>query len=136
MSSSSAWMSTMVRLIFCVETATPALMVTRFATLAFRFMSACNLSTSRSMRPTDRFGTFSSTSGGAEEVAEGADAIVKGIVREAVVEGVTEGEVGGGGPAAPTVKQKRLTKRARRARRDNITNKGAKMDVIGDKEVE
>ena len=89
------------------------------------------------MRPTERFGTFSSTSGGVEEVAEGADAIVEGIVREAAVEGVTEDGVGGGGPAAPTVKKKRLIKRARRARRDNIANyyiyQSAKMDVIGNK---
>lgn len=41
-------------------------MVTRPATAAFKFMSAFKLSTSSSMRPTDRLGTFKSTSGGVE----------------------------------------------------------------------
>ena len=71
---SSSWASTsvIVRFIFWTERATPAFMVTRLATLAFRLMSAWRLSTSSSMRPTERFGTFSRTSGGVEGEAEDA----------------------------------------------------------------
>ena len=47
-------------------------MVTRLATLAFRLMSAWRLSTSSSMRPTERLGTFRRTSGGVEVEAEDA----------------------------------------------------------------
>ena len=64
MSSSSASTSAMVRLIFCTEIATPALIEIRLATLAFKLMSACRLSTSSSIRPTDKLGTFRTTSRG------------------------------------------------------------------------
>lgn len=43
-------------------------MVTRPATAAFRFMSAFKLSTSSSIRPTDRLGTFKRTSGGVDSL--------------------------------------------------------------------
>ena len=58
MSSSSASMSAMVMLTFVMETATPALIFTRPATFALRFMSAERSSTSSSMRPTESWGTF------------------------------------------------------------------------------
>ena len=70
MSSSSASTSEIVRFIFWTEIATPALMETRFATLALRLMSAWRLSTSSSMRPTERFGTLRTTSGGPSVEAE------------------------------------------------------------------
>lgn len=47
-----------VRFTFLIETATPALTLTSPATAALRFMSACRLSTSSSILPTERLGTL------------------------------------------------------------------------------
>jgi hypothetical protein len=44
------------------------LIVTRPATAALRLISACRLSTSSSVRPTERVGTFRNTSGVPESV--------------------------------------------------------------------
>jgi hypothetical protein len=46
-----------------IETATPALIFTKLATLALRLMSAWRLSTSNSILPTESWGTLSKTSG-------------------------------------------------------------------------
>jgi len=54
----------MVKLIFCTDSCTPALIETRPATAAFRLMSARKLSTSREILPTERLGTFKITSAG------------------------------------------------------------------------
>jgi len=53
-------------LTFVIETATPALIFTKLATLALRLMSAWRLSTSNSILPTESWGTFSKTSGAVE----------------------------------------------------------------------
>jgi hypothetical protein len=53
-------------LTFVIETATPALIVTKLATLALRLMSAWRLSTSNSILPTESWGTLSKTSGAVE----------------------------------------------------------------------
>jgi len=53
-------------LTFVIETATPALIFTKLATLALRLMSAWRLSTSSSILPTESWGTLSKTSGAVE----------------------------------------------------------------------
>jgi hypothetical protein len=53
-------------LTFVIETATPALIFTKLATLALRLMSAWRLSTSSSILPTESWGTLSRTSGAVE----------------------------------------------------------------------
>ncbi len=53
-------------LTFVIETATPALIFTKLATLALRLMSAWRLSTSNSILPTESCGTLSRTSGAVE----------------------------------------------------------------------
>jgi hypothetical protein len=53
-------------LTFVIETATPALIFTKLATLALRLMSAWRLSTSNSILPTESWGTLSRTSGAVE----------------------------------------------------------------------
>ncbi len=53
-------------LTFVIETATPALIFTKLATLALRLMSAWRLSTSNSILPTESWGTLSKTSGAVE----------------------------------------------------------------------
>jgi hypothetical protein len=80
-----------VRFIFWIETATPAFMLTRPAPmLAFRLMSAWRLSTSSSMRPTERVGTLSRTSGGEEVPETGAIVVVGELARGEEVMGVEE----------------------------------------------
>ena len=57
-------------LTFVIETATPALIVTKLATLALRLISAWRLSTSNSILPTESWGTLSKTSGAVEPDVE------------------------------------------------------------------
>jgi hypothetical protein len=63
-------------------------MVTRFATWAFRLMSACRLSTSSSILPTESCGTFNRTSGAVEllMVEVGTDDAEEVEVEEGVLE--------------------------------------------------